>query len=80
MLLLTFKKVETRNLLLSHLINCKGQLYEILLLQFRLLEVSVEWMVNEKRGEPYILYTSGCEYVIIILILIYILNETRRCI
>ena len=30
-------------MLLSHLINCEGQLYEILILQFRLLEVSGKW-------------------------------------
>ena len=30
-------------MLLSHHINCEGQLYEVLFLQFRFLEVSVEW-------------------------------------
>ena len=34
------------NMLLSRLINSEGQLFEILLLKFRLLEVCVEWEIK----------------------------------
>ena len=33
-------------MLLSRLINSEGQLFEILLLKFRLLEVYAEWKTN----------------------------------